>query len=80
MCVVIRAFHLQCVYAGVRASFIDQQMKAAGVMRSRGPDGLMGNTKFLFIYTGWLNGVCFCLLVCMCVFVWWCVRLLFNDK
>lgn len=43
-------------------------------MRSRQPDGLMGNKKkkpFLFIYTFWLNGICFYLPVwaCMCVCV-----------
>ena len=74
MCVVIRAFDSECVDAGACVSFIDQQMKAVSVMRSRGPDGLMGNTNFLFIYTAWLNAICFCLArVGLCVVV--CVRL-----
>lgn len=55
MCVVIRAFDSVCVFLCVRAcvcvNFIDQQMKAVCVMRSRRPDGLMGNKNLLFIYT-----------------------------
>jgi len=73
MCVVIRAFDLECVYLlcmWVCVSFIDRQMKAVYVMKSRRPDGLMGNKNLLFIYTIWLNGICFCLLVCMCAHVW----------
>ena len=99
MCVVIRAFEREsvsvcvsvCVKERERESFIDQQMKAVCVMRTRQPDGLMGNKKpFIYLYNliKWhvfLSPgvyVCPCVLMCVrvCVCVCVCVCLVFNDK
>lgn len=75
MCVVIHAFELECVcvYLYVRGcvwALLTSRWSLVCVWWEAGNQMDLWEIKnLLFIYTIWLNGICFCLLVCACVHV-----------